>query len=349
MPKIDELFQSVVDQEGSDLHLLEGQPPRIRINGVMKVQENHQPLSRTGIMELLNEICPPERWEVFRKSTEVDFGYSLGNKARFRANYFNHFNGLGAIFRLIPNEIVSLDELKSPEVLKRFASAPTGIIIVAGPTGSGKSTTLAGMVNHINVNFNRKILTLEDPIEFIHQNKKSIIIQRAVGIDTPKFSNGLEDALRSDFDVVLVGEMRDAETMSLALSAASKGMLVFATVHTNSAIKTIDRIINAFPVRQHNQVRTMLANSLYGICAQMLLKTVDGSRIAAHEILIKTPSLANMILLAETHKAATVIQTGRSQGMQFMDDVIADLCRKGKISKNEAYLKANNKERFALL
>ncbi len=348
MATIDELFRTMLESSASDLHLAEGQPPKIRLHGAIRAIEGRPSLTQESLRVLLEEICPPDRWEVFRKNRDLDFAYAFGERARFRANYYNHANGLGAVFRVIPTEIKSLDELGAPAVLKTFAAARRGMILVTGPTGSGKSTTLAAVIDHINRNASRKILTIEEPIEFIHRNKKSIIVQREVGIDTPSFGAALMDAGRSDFDVVLVGEMRDLETVSLALSAAEKGILVFGTLHTNGAAKTVDRIVDTFPAEQQSQARAMLSNSLEGVCSQLLIRKADGKgRIAVHEVLVRTRSISNLIRDGDNSKISGVIQTSRAQGMILMDDSLEALLKEKKISGHDAYMKAASKERFA--
>ncbi len=345
---IDALFEMMLEQKASDLHLLEGEPPKIRRNGSIEVIPGQELLTADRLRRMLEQICPADRWEVFRKTHDLDFAYAFGDRARFRANYYNQVTGLGAVFRVIPKDIRSLDDLGAPPVLKQFASARKGLVLVTGPTGSGKSTTLAAVIDHINTNFARKILTIEEPIEFIHKNKKSVIVQREVGIDTPSFAAALYDSARSDFDVILVGEMRDLETISLAISAAEKGTLVFGTLHTNSAAKTVDRIVDTFPSDQQKQIQTMLSESLYGVCSQLLVKTKDGQgRLAVHEILFRTLSVANTIREGQAAKLKSIIQTSAVQGMVLMDDALDKLIQLGKITGQEAYMKAADKERFA--
>ncbi len=344
---IETLLDFVVQAGGSDLHLEQGQKPKTRIQGVIQDVKDCAAMGPEDIRACLDALIPPDlREKYFSEGREIDFGYSFADKARFRVNCFRHHHGLGAVMRLIPTQVLSLSQIKAPEVLKKFASLRKGMVLVTGPTGSGKSTTLAAMLDYVNDNFIRKIVTLEDPIEFIHTNKRSRIIQRAVRIDTPSFEQGLKDALRSDCDAVLIGELRDYESISLAITAANRGMLVFGTVHTNSTAKTIDRIVNVFPTAQQHQARSMLASSLAAVCAQMLLVGLDGKRVAAHEILISTPSLSNLIVQGETYKIESLIQTGHHLGMKLMDDAIADLLTAGLISRQEAYMKAMDKDRF---
>jgi len=305
------------------------------------------PLDEPSITSYLQEICPPQRWKSFQETMDLDFAYSLGDKARFRANYYRHVNGTGAVFRTIPSKSLTLDDLKTPDIVRELACAHHGLILVTGPTGSGKSTTLAAMVNHINENFSKKILTIEEPVEFIHANNNSVIVQREVGVNTPSFKQALKDAARSDLDVVLVGEMRDYETISLALSAAEKGLLVFGTLLTSNATKTVDRIVDVFPANQQEQCRSQLSGCLTGVVSQLLCKTADGNgRVAAQEILMKCLSLSNLIRDGLTNRIKSVIQTGRGQGMILMDDVLETYVNEGKITGIEAYRKAIEKERF---
>ncbi len=347
MAAIDFLFEILIREHGSDLHLMQGQPPKMRVYGSIRIIPDQPVLTEERIYAMLKEICPPDRWEHYRKNRDLDFAYALGDIARFRANYYCQFQGLGAIFRIIPKEIKSLEDLKTPPVLKTMAEAKRGLILVTGPTGSGKSTTLAAMINHINENFSRKILTIEEPIEFVHPNKKSVIVQREIGIDSPSFQKALYDAMRSDVDVILVGEMRDLETISLAVSAAEKGLLVFGTLHTNCAAKTIDRIVDTFPSNQQKQILSMLAESLYGVCSQLLAKKKEGNgRVAIHEVFIKNLSASNLIREGQTTKLKSEIQTGSQMGMILMDDAIKKLLNEGLISGKEAYMKSFDKAQF---
>ncbi len=272
---IDQYFEIIVENKASDLHLQEGQPPKMRLHGdIMKIRE--EPLTRAEMKQMLSEVVGPKRWEKYEESGDVDCAYELNADARFRCNLHKHLHGYGGIFRLIPNKIATLEQLKVPTVIKKFANIRGGLVLVTGPTGSGKSTTLAALIDYINSSYSRHIITIEEPIEFVHQNKLSIITQREVGEDTPSFADGLKNAMREDADVVLVGEMRDLETIALALTAAETGMLVFGTLHTNNARKTVDRMIDVFPSSQQPQVRTMLSASLRGIVAQLLMKKSDG-------------------------------------------------------------------------
>ncbi len=347
MAKIDALFQELINKGGSDLHLAQGQTPKIRLHGELQELENQSNLTQETLIELMKEIAEDTAWNHFSDSGDLDFAYALGNEARFRANYFRHFHGYGAIFRLIPSKILTLDELGMPEVLKSFAHIRSGLILITGPTGSGKSTTLAAIIDHINSSQNKKIITIEEPVEFTHPNKNSIIVHREVGLDTASFSTGLKGAIKSDANIILVGEMRDRETIRLALTAAEMGILVFGTLHTNSAGKTIDRVIDVFPTNQKNQIRTILANTLKAVVAQQLLRSIDGSRrYCANEILVRTPALSSIIMSGETMRLTSEIQLNRQKGMILMDDCLQNLVNDEKVSKSEAYIKALNKELF---
>jgi twitching motility protein PilT len=296
---------------------------------------------------MLAEICDPKAFQLYLDRGDLDFAYAMDEDSRFRCNYLKQNNGFAAVFRLIPTEIMSLESLGVPEVVKQFGHIRSGLILVTGPTGSGKSTTLAALLDYININFNRHIITIEEPIEFVHRNKKSIITQREVPIQTPSFSDGLRAALREDADIVLVGEMRDLETISLALTAAETGLLVFGTLHTNNARKTIDRIIDVFPADQQSQVRTMLAASLRGVLAQLLCKRCDKpGRTAVHEIMFATPAVSAIIREGATQKLYDVITGGKAEGMQFMDEAIWNKLQAGMISPEESYMKAIDKTRF---
>lgn len=348
MAKIDRLFDLMLESGASDLHLLQGQPPKIREHGRMVVLADEPPIDEIEMIDYLKEICVPERWTEFLESKDLDFAYEKDEKARFRANYYGQLHGFGAVFRVIPTEIMTLEGLHLPEILKSFAALRSGLVLVTGPTGSGKSTTLAAIIDYINDHYSRYILTIEEPIEFVHPNKRSVFCQREVGDNVFSFADGLHTACRQDCDVILIGEMRDYETISLALSAASMGTLVFGTLHTNSAVKTIDRIIDVFPADQQGMARTMLADSLRGICAQLLLKKEGGGRIAANEILIGTTGLSTSIRENNISNIRNIIQSGKGLGMQMMDDVLADFLKQELISPEEAYLKAQDKNRFAL-
>jgi twitching motility protein PilT len=345
MAVIDQYFQHLVATGGSDLHLSEGQPPKLRAHGTI------QPISE-GILEhetiraMLAEICDEKAFERFLETGDLDFAYEMDQESRFRCNYFKQKNGLGAVFRLIPTKIKTLQDLKVPDSIERFGDMRSGLVLVTGPTGSGKSTTLAALIDYINRTYSRHIITIEEPIEFVHNNKKSTISQREVPVHCPSFADGLRASLREDADIVLVGEMRDLETISLALTAAETGLLVFGTLHTNNARKTVDRLVDVFPSDQQAQVRTMLAGSLRGVVAQLLLKTEDGGRTAVNEILVSTPAVSSVIREGATQKLFDIITGGKEYGMQFMDDSIWSKMLEGQVSALEAYMKAIDKSRF---
>jgi len=344
---IDQYFDIVVEAKASDLHMQEGQPPKMRLHGdIQKIRE--EPLTHAEIKQMLSELAGPRRWEKFEETGDSDSAYELNADSRFRCNLHKQLHGYGGVFRLIPNKIATLEQLKVPTVIKRFANVRGGLVLVTGPTGSGKSTTLAALIDFINSSYSRHIITIEEPIEFVHQNKLSIITQREVGEDTPSFSEGLKNAMREDADVVLVGEMRDLETIALALTASETGMLVFGTLHTNNARKTVDRMIDVFPSSQQPQVRTMLSASLRGIVAQLLMKKADGKgRVAVNEILISNNAVSSIIREGAVEKLTDVLISGKGEGMQFMDDAINSLLQDGVINAHEAYMKAIDKGRFA--
>ena len=346
MNKIDVFFQALVDQGGSDLHLSEGEPPKIRVHGdVTAIRE--EPLTHEEMVELMEPICPPKLWKEYCEIGDADFAYEMDEKSRFRCNYMKQQRGYCCVFRLIPTKILTLEQLNVPEQIKRFGEMRSGLVLVTGPTGSGKSTTLAALIDYINTNFARHIITVEEPIEFVHPSKKSIITQREVPNNTPTFADGLRASLREDADIVLVGEMRDLETISLALTAAETGLLVFGTLHTNNARKTVDRIIDVFPAEQQPQARTMLAGSLRGVVAQLLMKRCDKpGRVAVNEILFATPAVSAIIREGATQKLADVITGGKGLGMQFMDDAIWQKLQQGLVTPEEAYMKAIDKARF---
>ena len=346
MAYIDQFLAVIVAQGGSDLHIGEGQPPKMRRHGdVMPIRE--ELVTRDEAAGMLSEICAPQSWELFEERGDLDFAYEMDERSRFRCNFLKQTNGYGAVFRLIPTKIATLDQLGVPPIVKQFGHLRGGLVLVTGPTGSGKSTTLAALIDYINESFSRHIVTIEEPIEFVHGNKRSIITQREVPVDCLSFPDGLKAALREDADIVLVGEMRDLETISLALTAAETGLLVFGTLHTNNARKTIDRMVDVFPASKQAQVRTMLANSLRGVLAQLLLKKADGSgRVAVNEILIASPAVSAIIREGATQKLQDVIVAGKGQGMQFMDDAIYALLESGTVSSHEAFMKAIDKSRF---
>lgn len=347
MAKIDRFFQVLMEKGGSDLHLAQGQPPKIRCHGEI-IPISKDVLTQQSLGDMMQEICVPHRWERYLQTGDIDFAYSLGEKARFRANFYMQGEGYGCIFRIIPTKILSLDELKAPEVLRRFAHFRSGLVLVTGPTGSGKSTTLAAIIDYINTNYAKHILTIEEPIEFVHPMKKSVIIQREVGIDATSFKEALKSSTRQDLDIILVGEMRDPETIALALKAAEMGTLVFGTLHTNSAAKTIDRIVDSFPSDEQENVLMVLGNALRGICSQLLLKTADGKgRCAVKEILVESQGLGNLIRERKLSLLESMIQQGKNEGMQLMDDALWEKVEQKIISGEDAYMKAKDKGRFA--
>ncbi len=345
-PKIHTYFQELIERGGSDLHLSEGQPPKIRVHGDITPISEYV-LTHEDMVELMQPICAPKVWENYEKSGDADFAYEMDSTSRFRCNYMKQQRGYCCVFRIIPTKILTLEELNVPEQIKRLAEMRAGLVLVTGPTGSGKSTTLAALIDYINCNFTRHIITVEEPIEFVHPSKKSIITQREVPTNCASFADGLRASLREDTDIVLVGEMRDLETISLALTAAETGLLVFGTLHTNNARKTVDRIIDVFPAEQQAQARTMLAGSLRGVVAQLLMKRCDQpGRVAVNEILFATPAVSAIIREGATQKLADVIVGGKSLGMQFMDDAIWQKLQQGIVSPQEAYMKAIDKARF---
>ena len=346
MAYVDQFLQIVVRQGASDLHIAEGQPPKMRTHGDI-MATRAEPISHDEVTRMLSEVCGKHNWEIFQKHGDLDFAYQMDEQSRFRTNYFKQSDGYGAAFRLIPTKISSVEELGVPVVIKEFAYLRGGLVLVTGPTGSGKTTTQAALIDFINQNFSRHVVTIEEPIEFVHENKRSIVTQREVPTDSISFPAGLKAALRQDTDIVLIGEMRDLETISLALTAAETGLLVIGTLHTNNARKTVDRMIDAFPGDRQAQARAMLANSLRGVVAQLLLKRADRpGRIAVNEILIANAAVAAIIREGATHKLQDVIVSGRAQGMQFMDDAIQALLDKGIVSAYEAFMKAIDKNRF---
>ena len=346
MAKIDAFFKLMNEQGASDLHLVSGQPPALRIRGDIE-RIKYKVLDNDELRGMLYEISPEEKIKVFEETGDVDFGYEIPGLARYRANFFMQKYGVGAVFREIPSSIMSAEQLGLPPVVSKLATLPRGLCLVTGPTGSGKSTTLASIVDVANRLRKDHIITVEDPIEFVHKSQGCIVNHREVGIHTKSFSAALRGALREDPDIILVGEMRDLETIALAIEAASTGHLVFATLHTSSAVKTVDRIIEVFPAEQQAQIRSTLADGLRAVIAQVLFKRVDRkARCVALEILIANSAVRNLIREAKTHQLPSMIQTGKKYGMQLLDDAIMDLFNKGWVSADEAYMKANEKGRF---
>src|SRR6266700_184097 len=340
---IGELLAFAVKNRASDLHLSAGLPPMIRVHGDIR-RINLPPMEHEDVHAMVYDIMSDAQRKMYEEMLECDFSFGIPNLARFRVNAYNQQRGAAVAFRTIPSKVLSLEELAAPKTFAPLTERPRGLILVTGPTGSGKSTTLAAMVNHVNENEYGHILTIEDPIEFLHDSKKCLINQREVGPHTLSFSNALRAALREDPDYILVGEMRDLETIRLALTAAETGHLVFATLHTSSAAKTVDRIIDVFPAAEKDMVRAMLSESLVAVISQSLLKKVGGGRIAAHEIMVGTPAIRNLIREGKISQMYSSIQAGGAQGMQTLDQCLADLVAKGIVSKEEARYKAQNKD-----
>ncbi len=343
---ISELLAFVVKNKASDLHLSSGLPPMIRVQGDIR-RINLPSLEHKDVHAMVYDIMNDGQRKFYEENLECDFSFSIPNLARFRVNAFVQQRGAGAVFRTIPSKVLSLEELKCPKSFSEIANQPRGVVLVTGPTGSGKSTTLAAMVDHVNANEQGHILTVEDPIEFVHESKKCLINQREVGPHTLSFANALRSALREDPDIILVGEMRDLETIRLAMTAAETGHLVFGTLHTSSAAKTIDRIIDVFPAEEKEMMRAMLSESLRAVISQTLLKTKDGSsRVAAHEIMIATPAIRNLIRESKVAQMYSAIQTGAGVGMQTLDQNLLDLVKRNVVAASEARGKAMNKDLF---
>ena len=346
MARIDAFFKLMAEQKASDLHLSTSNSPMLRVNGDL-VRVDYPPLENDDLKAMIYEIAPEAKIKLFEETSDVDFGYEVPGMARYRANFFQQKYGISAVFRLIPSKILTVDDLNLPPVLKRFPLLKKGLILVTGPTGSGKSTTLAAMMDYANLHRHDHIITVEDPIEFVHRSQNCLVQHREVGIHTRSFAAALRGALREDPDVLLVGEMRDLETIELALTAAATGHLVFGTLHTSSAAKAVDRVIDVFPTTQQNQIRATLAESLKGVIAQNLFKTIDKpGRVAALEILVVDMAIANLIREGKTHQVPGMIQVGKKKGNQPLDDAITDLLRNGRISPEEAYDKGVDKKKF---
>jgi twitching motility protein PilT len=346
MAKIDAFFHLMHEQGASDLHLVSGQQPALRIRGDIE-RIKYDVLTTDALKVLLYEITPEYKIKLFEETGDVDFAYEVPHLARYRVNYFQQKNGIGAVFREIPDKISTCAELGLPSVISKLASLPRGLVLVTGPTGCGKSTTLAAIIDEANRLRKDHVITIEDPIEFVHKSKSCIVNQREVGLHTKSFATALRGALREDPDIILVGEMRDLETISLAVEAASTGHLVFSTVHTTSAPKTVDRIIEVFPASQQLQIRSTLADGLRAVVSQVLFKRIDvKSRCVALEICIATPAVRNLIRESKTYQIPSMMQTGKKYGMQLLDDGIMDLYHRGWIGADEAYIKANDKARF---
>lgn len=346
MARIDQFLKVLVEKGGSDLHLTTGSPPVMRLHGHLQ-PFNFRELTPRDMEALVYEIMSPEWRARFQETLDFDFAYEIPEVSRFRVNVFWQRKGLGAVFRTIPTRIRSADDLGLPAVVRNLCQLSKGLVLVTGPTGSGKSTTLAAMIDLINNTRQDHILTIEDPIEFTHPNRKCLVNQREIGASTRSFANALRAALREDPDVILVGEMRDRETIELGITAAETGHLVFGTLHTNSAPKTVDRIIDVFPTDQQEQIRSMLAESLRGVISQLLLRTKDGKgRVAAQEIMVGTSAISNLIRENKLHQIPSIIQTGKKDGMQLMDQHIMEHFMSGRVDAREAYMKSNNKALF---
>jgi twitching motility protein PilT len=342
---IAQLLAFAVKNKASDLHLSSGVPPMIRVDGDMK-RINMPPLTHKEVHSMVYDIMNDKQRKAYEEFYETDFSFEIPKLARFRVNAFNQNRGAAAVFRNIPSVVLSLDDLNAPKIFKDIAMQPRGLVLVTGPTGSGKSTTLAAMINYVNDNRPDHIITIEDPIEFVHESKRCLMNQREVHRDTLGFSEALRSALREDPDVILVGEMRDLETIRLALTGAETGHLVFGTLHTSSAAKTIDRVVDVFPAAEKEMVRAMLSESLRAVISQTLLKRIGGGRIAAHEIMIGTPAIRNLIREGKIAQMYSAIQTGQQNGMQTLDQCLKELLQKGLITKEEARFRAQNKEDF---
>lgn len=346
MARIEHLFQQLQAVEGSDLHLSAGLPPACRVSGHITPLAGFDPLEDAELREMLREIVEPVQWERFSAQHDLDFAYALPGVGRFRGNYLEQARGIAAVFRRIPEEVISAEQLALPPAVINLADLEAGLVLVTGPTGSGKSTTLAAIIDLVNRRHARHIVTIEDPLEFVHQNQRSVISHREIGEHAASFSDALAAALRQDADVILVGEMRDYETISLAMEAASMGTLVFGTLHTNGATKTVDRIIDSFPRDQRGQARSMLSDSLQAVVSQILCRRVSGGRLAVHEILLREPGMGGAIREGNPGMLGSIISAGRARGMQLLDDALLAAVEAGEVAGPDAYLMANDKRRF---
>ena len=343
MAQIDRIFQKMMSFGASDLHLSTGMKPMLRVSGEMTPMLEEAVLTKETITPLLTEIAPNAKWEEFSKSGDTDFAYELPGSARFRANYFLDNRGLGAVFRVIPSQILSVSDLSLPPAVVELTRLTKGLVVVTGPTGSGKSTTLAALMDHINDTRKDHIITIEDPIEFVYQPKNCLVNQREISRHTRSFKTALRAALREDPDIVLIGEMRDLETIEIALETAETGHLVFGTLHTTTAASTIDRLIDQFPADRQSQIRTMLASSLKGVVAQVLCRKIQKGRVAALEVLLNTPAVASYIRDGKTFQIPSAMQVGGKMGMRLMNDSLLEHVRAGVIEEDEAYKKAVDK------
>ncbi len=346
MAQIDAFFKLMNDEGASDLHMMAGQQPVLRIRGDME-RVKFKELDNETLKQMLYEICPEDRIKIFEETGDMDFGYEIPGLARYRCNFFQQKYGIGAVFREIPSEILTCEQLGLPKVISKLASLPKGLVLVTGPTGSGKSTTLAAILDECNKTRKDHVLTIEDPIEFVHRSQQCVINHREVGTHTKSFTAALRGALREDPDIILVGELRDLETISLAMEASMTGHLVFGTLHTMNAMKTVDRVVEVFPANQQGQVRSTLADALKAVVSQTLFKRSDvKGRIAALEILICTPAVRNLVRESKTYQIPSVMQTGKKYGMQTLDDAIMELLEKKKISAEDAYINCIEKQKF---
>jgi len=346
MAKIHTYLSYLRKAGASDLHLSAGKPPMARASGHVAKIAGEPPLSDAALREMLREVVSERQWQRFERDHDLDFATSVSGVARFRGNYFEQQHGIGAVFRMVPDQIVPAEKLGLPQVVHGLSDLESGMVLVTGPTGSGKSTTLAAIIDLVNRNHARHIVTIEDPVEFVHQNKRSVLSHREIGADSDDFASALRAAMRQDADVVLVGEMRDYETISLAVEAAGMGMLVFGTLHTSSAAKTVDRIIDSFPADQQDRARAALAESLAAVVSQILVRRKSGGRVGVHEILVRTQGLGGAIREGNTAMLNSIIGAGRGQGMQTMDSALMELVQTGAIEGRDAYLKAADKKPF---
>jgi twitching motility protein PilT len=347
MPELDRLLRHLKERGGSDLHLAAGREPRVRVRGALEPVPGWAVLDDGQLRALLEPVASERHWREWLETHDVDFAYGLDGVGRFRANYFEQEHGAGAVFRMIPEQVVPLDSLALPAVIAKLAELRAGLVLVTGPTGSGKSTTLAAVIDKINRESSRHVVTIEDPVEFVHANVRSVLSHREVGQHTRSFADALRSAVRQDADVVLVGELRDRDTIAMALAAAEMGLLVFGTLHTSGAAKSVDRIVDAFPAAEQGQIRISLSESLAAVVSQLLLPSRDGKgRVPVNEILLRTPGLANLIREGNTPMVQSLIQSGKKDGMQAMDDALFALLQAGRIDPREAYRKAADKTRF---